>query len=436
MKRSQADLGLGAPARTERRHLVVLEDVPAPGELARPRTRGECSICPTCQEWRDAERRRSRESEVRAAAGLAEGGADESFAQGSGSSGSREADGRGGRGEGARYLEGGSLLPPEAQHRLGCGHTFHEALRHSRPCVFVGCSSSLFLDVEADGSIRHNFPDLEPDAIDPRRSCALDIADEGGGTLEDIGQLANVTRERIQQIETAALKTLRRRGKFSSGETVTLREYVDVPDERYIAGPTAQSVFHAKADKADAVDEPPARVSFFNDGADALVADSVWSMFSRWQTSRGFDCRSKNSKRMTEWRKKNPTKGMRPLVMQQPKKGTDDMTEQQKKRGDRLERVAAVVREGVTSPSEIAERLGISAANVSNALRLLRKKGALDSSAGAGSRALTPPARVAPKPARATSSNTTVATLIEKRDELRRKADVLDAAIKELSVAL
>lgn len=211
-----------------------------------------------------------------------------------------------------------------------------------------------------------------------------------------------------------------------------------MPDERYIdrgvVGP-GRSVFRVNAegvdavDEADAVEEPPARVSFFDAGADALVADSVWSMFSRWQTSRGFDCRSEKSKRMTEWRKKNLTRGMKSLVM---KKGTDDMAEQQKKRGDRLERVAAMVREGVTSPREIAERLGISAANVSNALRLLRQKGALDSTAGAASRALAPAA----KPARALSSDPTVATLIEKRDELRRKADVLDAAIEELSVAL
>lgn len=354
MRRTRADLGLGAPPRTERRHLVVLEDVPDPGELARPRTRGECA-------------------------------------------------------EGVR------------------------------PCPYVACRHNLFLDVDSDGSLRFNFPDLEPDAVDPRRSCALDIADEGGGTLEDISQLANVTRERIRQIETAALKTLRRRGKFSSGETVTLREYVDVPDERYIdrgvVGP-GRSVFRVNAegadavDEADAVEESPARISFFDEGADEPVTSSVWSMFSRWQTSRGFDCRSERSKRMTDWRKKNPTKGMKPFVLK-PTKGNDEMTDQKKKRGDRLERVAAAVRDGATSPSEIAERLGdISAANVSNALRLLRKKGML------GAAEPGPATRALAKPARAQSTDPTVATLIAKRDELRRKADVLDAAIEELSVAL
>jgi hypothetical protein len=39
-------------------------------------------------------------------------------------------------------------------------------------------------------------------------SCALDIADDGAATLEDVGTIMNVTRERIRQLELAALARL------------------------------------------------------------------------------------------------------------------------------------------------------------------------------------------------------------------------------------
>jgi len=39
-------------------------------------------------------------------------------------------------------------------------------------------------------------------------SCALDVADRGGATLEEVGALINVTRERVRQIEVMALAHL------------------------------------------------------------------------------------------------------------------------------------------------------------------------------------------------------------------------------------
>ena len=44
--------------------------------------------------------------------------------------------------------------------------------------------------------------------------CALDIADQGGLTLEEIGELMGPTRERIRQIEAKALRKLKRRDRY------------------------------------------------------------------------------------------------------------------------------------------------------------------------------------------------------------------------------
>lgn len=72
-----------------------------------------------------------------------------------------------------------------------------------RPCVWVGCSYNLYLDVTRSGSIHLNFPHLEPGQM--TASCALDIADQGGATLEEVGALYNVTMEKARQDEKEAI---------------------------------------------------------------------------------------------------------------------------------------------------------------------------------------------------------------------------------------
>src|SRR5262245_58822719 len=52
-----------------------------------------------------------------------------------------------------------------------------------RPCPYVGCRYNLYLDVDPrSGSIKLNFPDLEPDEL--VESCALDLADQFSLRLE------------------------------------------------------------------------------------------------------------------------------------------------------------------------------------------------------------------------------------------------------------
>lgn len=84
-----------------------------------------------------------------------------------------------------------------------------------RPCPFISCKHHLYLDVAPDtGAICLNFPDVEPDQLEELpATCALDVADRDGETLEVVGEIMNVTRARIGQIEVRALSKMKRAQK-------------------------------------------------------------------------------------------------------------------------------------------------------------------------------------------------------------------------------
>jgi hypothetical protein len=87
-----------------------------------------------------------------------------------------------------------------------------ECQHEQRPCPWVSCKHHLYLDVNPrTGSIKLNFPDLEPWELD--HTCALDVADDGGHTLEEVGDITNLTRERIRQLELRGLIELRGRSR-------------------------------------------------------------------------------------------------------------------------------------------------------------------------------------------------------------------------------
>ena len=78
----------------------------------------------------------------------------------------------------------------------------------ARPCPWVACKHHLYLDVNPEtGSIKINFPDLEPWEL--KQTCALDVAERGGITLEEVGEIMNLTRERIRQVEVRGLLKLK-----------------------------------------------------------------------------------------------------------------------------------------------------------------------------------------------------------------------------------
>jgi hypothetical protein len=75
-----------------------------------------------------------------------------------------------------------------------------------RPCPFVSCKHNLYLEVNPEnGSIKLVFPDIEPHEMHPQRSCALDAA-ENETTLEELGKLLNITRERARQLEEISMR--------------------------------------------------------------------------------------------------------------------------------------------------------------------------------------------------------------------------------------
>lgn len=111
-----------------------------------------------------------------------------------------------------RRRQRGELDPEEAellsQMQELRPRTRAECVNGPRPCLFVSCKHNLYLDVNPDtGSIKLNFPDKE--IWELAYTCALDVAEKGGITLEEVGEIMNLTRERIRQVETRGLLKLR-----------------------------------------------------------------------------------------------------------------------------------------------------------------------------------------------------------------------------------
>ena len=83
-----------------------------------------------------------------------------------------------------------------------------ECREEMRPCPWVACKHHLYLDINPEtGSIKINVPDLEPWEL--KHTCALDVAERGGITLEEVGEIMNLTRERIRQVEVRGLLKLK-----------------------------------------------------------------------------------------------------------------------------------------------------------------------------------------------------------------------------------
>ncbi len=70
----------------------------------------------------------------------------------------------------------------------------------ARPCRYRGCRWHL----DRERRWLHQVPDMT-------ESCVLDVADRGGATLEEIGDMLGLTRERVRQIEEEAMERFTKR---------------------------------------------------------------------------------------------------------------------------------------------------------------------------------------------------------------------------------
>ena len=119
-----------------------------------------------------------------------------------------------------RELEMGRMLYPDVED-IARPKMREDCAQGERPCPFVSCKHHLYLDVSArTGAIKLNFPDLE--VWEMTETCALDVADRGGTTLEEVGAIMNLTRERIRQVEVKGLAKLQ-----ALRDMAALRDYVD-----------------------------------------------------------------------------------------------------------------------------------------------------------------------------------------------------------------
>lgn len=102
-------------------------------------------------------------------------------------------------------LARGAVLYPERDYWKP--RTRGDCVDMERPCPYVSCRYHLYLDVNGDnGTVKLNFPDR--DVHELAESCALDVA-ERGASHERVGELLNLTKSRIQQIEAAAIEGVR-----------------------------------------------------------------------------------------------------------------------------------------------------------------------------------------------------------------------------------
>jgi hypothetical protein len=74
-----------------------------------------------------------------------------------------------------------------------------------RPCPRISCEHHMLWALISDKAPHRFFKKTDDEIVDIifslKETCVLDVADRGGVTLDEIGQILGITRERTRQIE-------------------------------------------------------------------------------------------------------------------------------------------------------------------------------------------------------------------------------------------
>jgi hypothetical protein len=114
--------------------------------------------------------------------------------------------------------------PGQYDRPLVRGDCLPGGVNEARPCPFVSCRYHLLLSVNEETGTITFAHSLDSGVETLRRTCALDVADEGGVILDEIGRLMNLTRERVRQIEVKGLEAMKQatRGIVSREDVLSL----------------------------------------------------------------------------------------------------------------------------------------------------------------------------------------------------------------------
>jgi hypothetical protein len=136
-------------------------------------------------------------------------------------------------------------LPDRPKSRADCA-------AGPRPCPWVMCRHHLYLDVRADGVVRVNFPNGPETML---ATCALDLADDGPRTLDQVSILMGMSRERVRQLEERALVKLRfamREGDLDyEGSDLEAQDGAEVIEETVAKNERAEAIQRKRDRRAE-----------------------------------------------------------------------------------------------------------------------------------------------------------------------------------------